>query len=492
MHIGFFHLYPTSRLYLELARRIAARVPGATFTGVLPDHRSTRFAAASGSDPVRPVDLCRFVAEGWDRWDISPAALRRLEERYGTPHLWYHVYADRVVAGWPMEDLHRLVVATAAFWEQYIREHRPTVFLNSGIAHLPTFLGWHVFRAHGIPFVTIGQAKVKGRFYLGHAIPTHEFDGLGEEYERLRREGMTEEEREAAVRYVETFRGRPTAPMAESAAYRRFQRLPGLRNAPDAVRWMGRALAAPFHADYRDAVRAGGVPSYGEIFRGHVGRAVNWRRYRLARVFETPPPAGTEPYAYYALHFQPEATTLVNGQFWTNQLALVENIARSLPITHRLYVKEHRVNLGSRPVAMLKAIARIPNVRLLSPFADAHALSAGSELVFSIAGTTGLEGMLYRKPVVVFGDVFYTRYAHAFPAKEPEALPAVVHRALNGPQPDEEELLRFMAACIRCTHPGFLWHGEARSFDPANLDRVADVVVERLLAPALRPAAVPA
>ena len=60
------------------------------------------------------------------------------------------------------------------------------------------------------------------------------------------------------------------------------------------------------------------------------------------------PPSGA-PYVYVPLHFQPEMTTLVLAPFCVDQIAVIENVAKTLPIDHRLYVKEHKASLGRRP-----------------------------------------------------------------------------------------------------------------------------------------------
>jgi hypothetical protein len=269
--------------------------------------------------------------------------------------------------------------------------------------------------------------------------------------------------------------------MADSVGFRKMQRAPRVLRPGKWAGTVRRLLADLSSDDYRRSVRAGGTLPTPTQVRATLSRAVNWRRYRLHDLFETVP-ATPEPYGYYGLHYQPEATTLVNGQFWTNQVALIENIARSLPITHRLYIKEHRVHLGSRSLAYMQAIKRIPNVRLISPFADSHALTRNADVVFTISGTMGWEAILYDRPLVIFGDIFYQAFDRTVTVKNPETLPGVVARLLADFRPDPEALETFVAAVLNRTYAGFMWHGEQRSFDPANLDAIAEVLESRLRA----------
>ena len=52
---------------------------------------------------------------------------------------------------------------------------------------------------------------------------------------------------------------------------------------------------------------------------------------------------------FYAIHYQPEQSTLAQGIWHVNQVALVENISKSLPLGYTLVVKEHPWGRGNRP-----------------------------------------------------------------------------------------------------------------------------------------------
>ena len=71
------------------------------------------------------------------------------------------------------------------------------------------------------------------------------------------------------------------------------------------------------------------------------------------RTFQTPGYLPSGPFAYYPLHFDPEASTIVSAPMHTNQLAVVEALAKSLPLGMSLLVKEHIPNLGERPAGIL-------------------------------------------------------------------------------------------------------------------------------------------
>ena len=69
-----------------------------------------------------------------------------------------------------------------------------------------------------------------------------------------------------------------------------------------------------------------------------VRRAWNAFTYRVLHPYEEAPRG--EPYVLFCLHHQPEAAVDVYGALNSNQLAVIETLSRTLPATHRLWVKE--------------------------------------------------------------------------------------------------------------------------------------------------------
>lgn len=111
--------------------------------------------------------------------------------------------------------------------------------------------------------------------------------------------------------------------------------------------------------------------------------------------------------AFFPLHVEPEASTMVMGQNFLSQIALIELIARSLPYGIRLCVKEHPWMVGKRPFFYYKELAQIPNVILLKNFIDSVEIIKKSSIIITNTGTAGLEGFIMGKPVVVFGKTHF-------------------------------------------------------------------------------------
>ena len=66
---------------------------------------------------------------------------------------------------------------------------------------------------------------------------------------------------------------------------------------------------------------------------------------------------------------EPERTLLIDAPFHTNQLDIIKNLAKSIPINYKLFVKEHpsMAHREWRDVSFYKEILSLPNVVLIHP-----------------------------------------------------------------------------------------------------------------------------
>lgn len=124
-------------------------------------------------------------------------------------------------------------------------------------------------------------------------------------------------------------------------------------------------------------------------------------------------PSQSDSYYIYPLHLQPEASTLILGPDYVDQLNTIRLISARIPSGSLLYVKEHPAAYGRHTKKFYKEIQSIFNVRLISPHADTRKLILGSKGVIVISGTMGWEALLLGKPALVLGSVFYEAFRGA-------------------------------------------------------------------------------
>ncbi len=123
---------------------------------------------------------------------------------------------------------------------------------------------------------------------------------------------------------------------------------------------------------------------------------------RLLCRYETTPPEGH--YAFMTLHYQPEASTALMAPFEVNQLAVIENIAKALPLDFKLLVKMNKMMVRRDPVAFIRHLQKIPNVYLVDHYANTRHFLEKCTCVVAITGTSALEGALLGKPAILLGD----------------------------------------------------------------------------------------
>jgi hypothetical protein len=343
----------------------------------------------------------------------------------------------------------------------YDRE-RPDFVFSEDISCFHSYVHFVLARERGIPFWCIGSARLPYRISVYSSGMQH-WESVERRYREYRERGLPQAARDTATAYITAFREKPRRP---SGMDRRAQ-MPGLGSSElDVLR-----TAWKRYQTDRDN------PTLRPPHELIVQRLRRIARIRAAEAFDTfEKPVAGERYIIYPIHFQPEASTLVQAPMYLDQVALLEDIAKSLPIGHRLYVKEHLSNRGRRPLEFYAAIKRIHAVRLLGPDTDTWELIRNASAIAVITGTMGWEGLLFGKPVITFGNIFYNALPHVYRASEvpKDGWYELFRRAVTEHRSDDEALLAYLAAMHEGSYPGFM--GNSLSFpdvlEPKNVDNL--------------------
>jgi hypothetical protein len=138
-------------------------------------------------------------------------------------------------------------------------------------------------------------------------------------------------------------------------------------------------------------------------------------------------------FIYFPLQLEPERSTLIPATFYTNQIEVITNIAKALPVDYQLFVKEHPMQkiTGWHEIDFYKKIMELPNVRLIHPSISNNEILKKCKMAITIAGTTGLEAALNEKPCIVFADVIYSSLPSVYRLKSLEELPIAIKESLK-------------------------------------------------------------
>ncbi len=121
------------------------------------------------------------------------------------------------------------------------------------------------------------------------------------------------------------------------------------------------------------------------------------------------------PYIFFALHMQPEKTSIPMGGDYQNQILVIQMISKMIPKDWKLYVKEHpnQFNLKKAPNSnfrsefFYKSVQKLSNVEFISLDVSSKELINNSKIVASLTGTVGIEALKVGIPVICFGEAYY-------------------------------------------------------------------------------------
>ncbi len=123
----------------------------------------------------------------------------------------------------------------------------------------------------------------------------------------------------------------------------------------------------------------------------------------------------SQKYIFFGMHMQPEKTSQPLGGEFDHMLLSITMLANSLPEGWHLYVKEHPnqfnerkiVNNNYRDKYFYQAVLKLKNVSWVSLHTPSSVLIKQAQLVSTLTGTMGWEGLLEGVPVIVFGEAYY-------------------------------------------------------------------------------------
>lgn len=139
------------------------------------------------------------------------------------------------------------------------------------------------------------------------------------------------------------------------------------------------------------------------------------------------------PFVYFPMNINEEMNLLHYAPFYTNQIDVIRNVSKSIPIDYLLLVKEH-IGAGLRgwnDIQYYKEILEIPNVKLVHPNYDNNKLIEKSKLVITIRGSSGLTAVKYQKPSIIFGPQPFEFIPSVYRVKSFSELPNLIKKAIS-------------------------------------------------------------
>ena len=382
------------------------------------------------------------------------------------------VYADRIINQYPFERVIKIMAGVLSFWDSLLAQVRPDTIVGE-IACATEWVGYCVAQTLNITYLVPYPTPVANRVFFARS-PQGNWGAAEHAYQELKGKDLTPEQLKIAEVFLNAFRAKKI--MHPGLAW-------GLRTPLhlDVSQVARRVSRIPFRIQtyledgYFEVGSYHGTPPWEPIWHDFVRilRHIAHERF----VFETSIPGGRR--AYFPLHMQPEYTTDVRAPFYTNQCALVENIAKSVPIGYRVLVKEHPGMKGERKLSYYRQFRNFYNVELLSPSVDGHDLILSSDVNLTISGTTAWESILYEKPVIALGPLCYGYFDLVYQCKNVTELPDLIAEAIRNFRPNRTLLLKFIWSFLDTAHT-FRWGdaiGDPGVLESENLEKIGNAIL---------------
>jgi hypothetical protein len=484
-------------LFFDLSRVLRERLRGKTGFYIAD---SAYFESFRQYTPVIESGEYELLKE-WDiiadsagmRPDIN--RLKESEKRLGDPTFWNVLLADRRIYFGKRATLEQdyvprfshdrmlaiLDVATRRVAELFDRLN-PDVVIGFICVTVGEYLAYLEAKARGIPFLNLRPTRIQNYFFAGESI-FEPSERLKETYERIRTEGPSAKDREKVEEFLSHIRR--THAMYEGVVSPKAavpKKSTKEKRSLGSVVFKVSSLAKECMT-YRLSRYRHDTHYRGTFYPYYVTRLKRPARLYLAdlllrsKYIRADQLSGLE-YALYPLHKEPEVTLLVYSRPFLNQIEVVRNIARSLPVGMKLVIKEHPACIGYRPLRYYKKLLEIPNVIMAPPEMESRELVRNAQLITIISGSVGLEALMLQKPVIHFGRVPFgmlpdnmIRYA-----KNLDRLAWDICELLHNHRHDEEALAAYIAAVMRLSVPVDFYSvllGRRGVYRPGSRDDVA-------------------
>lgn len=423
------------------------------------------------------------IHKGYVNEKVDYGFLAELEKKYGLPNLWPYLAADRILMSsqlireypynkprYSHEDMLKILQVKARAIEAFLNKEKPDfLFTSEALGGVGNFLLYQIAKKMGIKTIVVMVPYLPSMVSLSET-----YNGLSWAealFKNRKNQIIGQKYLNEARKLLKEFREQPKT---YSVAYNS----PKFRNIFKSASWFLKLIAAHFNSP------AKGDYTYAhpwDYFKDRVARKFD---HFLGRADLYDPMIAGEDFAYFPLHYEPEISLSLWAPFVTDQINLVRQVARSLPVSYKLYVKEHPQMVPYRRRAYYKELKKIPNVKLIPPGTSPFELMQKAKLVVNISASSGWQAVLLKKPVVTFGNIFYNQLSFVKKCGAMEQLPELVKTQLENFAYDEEELVSMVAAILQESAPVdllYLWeHEYSDSERKKRLEPLADLLAKKL------------
>lgn len=355
------------------------------------------------------------IENDWINSNANSDVLQKLEDEIGNGIVGKIITSDRRIgSGWvtggtprpswlankakmlPLEIPLNYISGLYQFLDIMLNEKSPKFVFTYGVASAHAFLLGQLCLSRRIPFLRLISCRVGSRMMVDND-PMGCFKPVISTIEDIKANRIdASKEREFAKQYLLDYKQKPSRP-----EYYKFNLKKKLETGPFRETYKATISMLFFLMKRRRKLTKYDIE---QIERIWFKARIEWKRFFIPYSLFSENIKTSHEVIYFPLQFEPEASTMVLSPWHTNQLSIIESIAKALPANCILAVKEHMSMLGNRPDYFYPTIAKMPRVLLVHPGQDGIQMIQKSRITVVISGTSAWEAVKLKKPVIVIGN----------------------------------------------------------------------------------------
>jgi hypothetical protein len=174
------------------------------------------------------------------------------------------------------------------------------------------------------------------------------------------------------------------------------------------------------------------------------------------------------PYVFMALQMEPEGLLSGETPEFFDQIAMIHQVAKELPVGTYLAIKDHVPALGYRDLSFYRMFDTMPNVLMIDPREFAIPLIRKSQAVVSLLGRSAFEAAAFGVPVLAYSpSLYFGHLPHVEIATDLSQTREVLRRLIGYSDAERTAFARegeFMLAAMHAT-----------TIDPAEYENSEDL-----------------
>ncbi len=396
---------------------------------------------------VTPTVLGNFYSERIDNIGGDLEELKKqYETRYNSVPLRQIAWSEMFELGESDDVLLPRIIVHFEFWEKYLKQNEIDVIISEGPGVLTASVLWSVCKTMGIHFIEFTPVGLPGR----KNFRTTWKDSIEGIDDAILNSGIdkSSENYSEAVKYYEKMNTTPEKPpyvgidlisgekIGKQKSYYKYPGIPSIKK------------LAGFYSKIKSRRLKNNYYLKGNYMTKYKKWLLSFFRLKyinFSGVFEKYHPHNQENYFLFPLHILNEWCDYTwMGLRYPNIIELIRECAACLPFNTKLYVKEHPSLFPEKSIKFYKALKKIRNVKLLSPYEDTFSLTKNCRGVLTLGGTTGWEAFLIGKPVILLADNWYKNFPGIMKVSNHYELSEILQQPEKLTLPDKEEIIRII------------------------------------------------